>query len=105
MAQSDNFLLPTTDPEDPDSDAIVKGAIYGGLYNSQPVDSGLLYFCSAGNCTWDTCEIVGVCSKCQDVSSRFYLNCSLLLRVSFPPENYSVCSYMLPNNSALVAKQ
>lgn len=53
----------------------MRGAIYGGLFGVTKTPTPMYSpLCSTGNCTWDPYTSLGVCHRCQNISSAFQLN-------------------------------
>ncbi|KAK8005682.1 hypothetical protein PG990_011719 [Apiospora arundinis] len=52
---------------------LVQGALLGGFYRNPQITN---YTCTESSCTWPTITTLGVCSSCQDLTSRADVQCS-----------------------------
>ncbi|KAK8073945.1 hypothetical protein PG994_004844 [Apiospora phragmitis] len=51
----------------------VQGAILGGVYRNPQITN---YTCTESSCSWPTITTLGVCSTCQDLTSKADVKCS-----------------------------
>lgn len=60
-------------------------AAYAGLFTSVPA---LDFTCPSGNCTWPSFTTLGVCSECNNITSRVNASCNT-------NREYEICWYQL----------
>ncbi|KAL5084231.1 hypothetical protein Trisim1_012225 [Trichoderma cf. simile WF8] len=83
-------------------DPAMNAAIMQGIYldSIQPTLT-----CPSGNCTWTDIHTLGVCSSCEDITSRLTRNCTNSQFVDFLEEvspNISQCDFKTPHNQTLM---
>ncbi|KAK7512480.1 uncharacterized protein IWZ02DRAFT_502326 [Phyllosticta citriasiana] len=72
----------------------MQGAMFAGAYG---LSSGSLLQCPTGNCTWDPCVTLRVCSSCLDVTAECDQTCSS----NSKSDSVSFCSYTTRNDITL----
>ncbi|KAK4079076.1 hypothetical protein Trihar35433_181 [Trichoderma harzianum] len=83
-------------------DPAMNAAIMQGIYldSIQPTLT-----CPSGNCTWTDIHTLGVCSSCQDITSKLTRNCTNSQFVDFLEEvspDISQCDFKTPHNQTLM---
>ncbi|KAJ5087648.1 hypothetical protein N7456_011264 [Penicillium angulare] len=72
---------------------VTLGAIYSGLFETQTANSrSIMMDCPTGNCTFQTYQSLGFCSRCANITD------SLKLSTSGPMPTELTYNYTLPNN-------
>ncbi|QYS92594.1 hypothetical protein H0G86_000005 [Trichoderma simmonsii] len=83
-------------------DPAMNAAIMQGIYLDSIQPS---LTCPSGNCTWTDIHTLGVCSSCQDITSKLTRNCTNSQFVDFLEEvspNISQCDFKTPHNQTLM---
>lgn len=91
----DSFAVGNIDPA-------MNAAIMQGIYLDSIQPS---LTCPSGNCTWTDIHTLGVCSSCQDITSKLTRNCTNSQFVDFLEEvspNISQCDFKTPHNQTLM---
>ncbi|KAL7931830.1 hypothetical protein V8C35DRAFT_308682 [Trichoderma chlorosporum] len=82
-------------------DSAMTAAIMQGIY-VQDIQPSLT--CPSGNCTWTNVNTLGVCSSCQNITSKLTRDCSNPQFVSFletVSPTISQCQFKTPGNQTL----